>query len=377
MNQKELNEIRRRFRLDKNSISRIYGCYVNANGEIVSYLDTSLGFLPQEEQEVYLTLLKKSLSGTLGKNLLDIEFATRQVIDGQEHHMLQALRESALADEAARMNLYQAIIDSHTMGDANYLILLAADAYDVPYKAKDDSFQADASDTVFRYFVCSVCPVKDPATGLCFDHAENSFHCCNIGSNVDKPTLGFMFPTFDDRAANIYNALYYVRKPEELHRELIDGLFKVEPPMSAVEQKNVFDAALCDTLDTDLSYDVVQSVHEQIRGRIDDHKESHDPEPLELSIAEVGSILSHSGASEERVRAFQEECQRQYGDTATLDPNNIIESKKFLIETPEVKITVSPEYSYLIETRTIGERKYLLIPAEDGVEVNGISVTLN
>ena len=376
MNQRELNEIRRRFRPDHNAISRIYGCYVNGSGEIVSDIDTSLGFLPEEEQNMYLTLLKKSLSGTLGKNLLDIEFATRQVIDGEEHHMLQALRESSLEDVAARENLYRKIIECANMDGCNYLILLGADAYDVPYHSRDDSMQADASDQVFRYFVCSICPVKDPNTALRFVHEENAFHSCNIGSTVAPPSVGFMFPTFDDRSTNIYNALYYCRKPDEIHQEIIDGLFKVEPPMSAVEQKNVFDSALADTLDQDCSYGVIQSVHEQIRGRIEDHKESRDPNPLELSVTEVGSILSHSGVSDEKVQAFKEECQKQYGDSAVLNPNNIIESKKFNVTTPEVKITVAPEYSYLIQARVIGGQKYLLIPAEDGVEVNGIAVSM-
>ena len=376
MNQKELNEIRRRFRPDHNAINHLYGCYVNCNKEIVSYLDTSLGFLSEEEQTIYLGLLKKSLSGALGKNLLDIEFATRQVIDGEEHHMLQALRQSSLTDEAAREQLYRTIIDCIDMGDANFLILMAGENYDVPYRARDGATQDDASDQVFQYFVCSICPVKDPATGLRFIHEENTFHTCNIGNTVAPPTIGFMFPAFDDRAANIYDALYYCRKPDEIHQEVIDGLFKVEPPMSPAEQRNVFDSALCDTLDADCSYDVVQSVHEQIRGRLEDHKESHNPEPLELSIPEMGSILSLSGASDEQVAAFQEECQKQYGDDAKLNAINLIESKKFEVKTPEVKITVSPENSYLVETRVIDGRKYLMIPADEGVEVNGIAVSV-
>ena len=77
MNQKELNEIRRRFKLDKNSISRIYGCYVNSSREIIAYIDQSLGLMPQEEAEKYLGLLKKALSGTLGRNLIDIVFSTQ------------------------------------------------------------------------------------------------------------------------------------------------------------------------------------------------------------------------------------------------------------------------------------------------------------
>ena len=120
----------------------------------------------------------------------------------------------------------------------------------------------------------------------------------------------------------------------------------------------------------------MQSVHEQIRAKIEDHKESHDPEPLELTVSDVGCILANSGVDTEKVEAFKANCEKQYGENAALNPVNIIESRKFQVTTPEVKISIAPENSYLIETRIIDGRKYLLIPADDGVEVNGIGVNI-
>ena len=131
-----------------------------------------------------------------------------------------------------------------------------------------------------------------------------------------------------------------------------------------------------DVLQRECSYDVVQSVHEQLRGRIQEHKESHDPEPLELSVREVGEVLSNSGVPSEKAEAFEAECRRQYGENAALNPKNLIEAGKFQITTPEVKITVSPEYSYMVEARVIDGRKYILIPADENVEVNGITVNI-
>lgn len=376
MNQKELNELRRRFKLDHNSISRVYGCYVNGNREIISRMDASLGLMTQEEQEMYLGLLKKSLSGSLGRNLIDIVFSTQQVAGSEEHRLLQTLRQSSLQNAAAREALYRKIIDAIDMQDRNYLILLAADTYDVPHKGSDDEVQADASDRVFQYFLCSICPVKDPEMELRYSNEQKEFHCASTGHIALAPELGFLFPAFDDRAANIYNALFYSKNAALLHQEVIDAVFCVEPPMSAEEQKNVFSTALGDALQEDCSYDVVQSVHEQLRGRIEEHKESKDPEPLELSVQEVGEILAGSGVPGEKVEAFRAECRRQYGEQAALNPKNIIESKKFQVNTPEVKISVAPEFSYMVETRVIDGRKYLLIPADEGVEVNGINVSI-
>ena len=129
MTQKELGELRRRFRPDKNAISRIYGCYVNSNKEVISYLDESLGRLAQEEGEKYLSLLKKGLSGALGRNLIDIVFSTQQVADSDEHRLLRSLRDSHLKDADVRERFYQTVIQSLDMGESNYLILLARCQY--------------------------------------------------------------------------------------------------------------------------------------------------------------------------------------------------------------------------------------------------------
>lgn len=374
MNQRELSELRRRFRPDKSAISRIYGCYVNSSKEVISYIDAPLGVMPQEEADKYLGLLKKALSGTLGRNLIDIVFSTQQVVDSEEHRLLSALRDSGLKDGAARQTFYQKVIDSLDMDGGNYLILLAHDVYDVPYRGKDDETQADASDQVFSYIVCCICPVKDSKIELGYYPGENEFHNCAAGQVVAAPELGFLFPAFDDRAANIYNALFYSRKAGEIHHELIDAVFHTEPPMSAPEQREAFETALGDALEDACSMDVVQAVHERLTERMEQHKESKDPEPLTLTAREVGRILTECGVAEERVDAFCEKCGEQFGDGAVLNPNNLIDRKRFEIKTANATITVDPEHSYLVETRVINGRKYILIPADEGVEVNGLSV---
>lgn len=377
MNQKELNELRRRFKPDRTAISKVYGCYVSGSRQIISYVDAPLGLLSQEEQEMYLNLLKKTLSGALGRNLIDIEFSTRQVADSDEHRLLQTLRQTELQDPNARESLYRRIIDAIDMGESSYLILLAADTYDVPHRSRDDLEVPDASETVFRYFVCAICPVKDPTLALQYSDRDKEFRGSSTGHIALPPVLGFLFPAFDDRSANIYSALFYSKDTAQLHQEVIDAVFCIQnAPMSPQEQQNVFTSALTETLEKDCSYDVVQAVHEQLRGRIQEHKDSRDPEPLTLSVREVGDVLTGSGMPEEKAEAFQEACRRKYGQDAALNPRNIIEAGKFQIATPEVKITVPPEYSYMVETRIIDGRRFILIPADDGVEVNGIPVTI-
>ena len=264
MNQREVSELRRRFRPEKSAISRVYGCFVNGGGEIVSDLNESFGMMPSEEVEKYLSLLKKALSGALGRNLIDIVFSTQQVADSDEHRLLTALRDSALKDADARQTFYRKVIDALDMDGGNYLILLAHDAYDVPHRSKDDEIQPDASDQVFRYILCCVCPVKDGKVELSYYPGDNEFHISSSGQTVAAPELGFLFPAFDNRAANLYNALFYARNADQLHQEFIDAVFHTEPPLSAAEQRDAFETALSDALEGACSMEVAQAVHERL-----------------------------------------------------------------------------------------------------------------
>ena len=372
MNQKELNEIRRRLALDKNCMGKIYGCFVNQTKEIIAYIEEPVAAMPQSEGERYMALFKKALSGTLGKNLIDIEFATQQVMEGEEHKLLMDIR-ADIGNAELREKLYQKIIPAVNL-DCNYIILLGADRHDVPFKGTDELTVEDASETVFSYFVCSVCPVNESKTELGYVIDQSAFHNCTFPQTVAAPEMGFMFPCFDDRAANIYNALFYTKDTDMMQEEFIGSVFKTEIPMSAGEQKMTFQEVLTETLEEDCSFEVIQSVHERICERIVEHKESKDPAPLDLSGREVGEILENSGVPKEKVEVFKEKVKKQFGEDKPLKPANIIDSKKFEVVTPQVKISVAPEYSYLLETQTINGRKYIMIPADETVEINGVSV---
>ena len=376
MNQKEVSEIKKRFKPDKDNISRIYGCYVNAAREIVTTLDMSVGLMEQEEAELYFKLLKKTLSGTLGKNLLDIEFSTAQVENSDEHRLLQGLRASHLRDAGLRDALYQRIIESLDFGEDSYVILLACDSYDVPFKGSDDEIFEEGSGEVFDYILCCIRPVKDAKSALRYIADEHNFRGASTGHVLGAPELGFLFPTFDDRAANIYNALYYSRGLVDIHEEFITGVFQTEKvPMSSGAQKLAFSDVLCESLGSDCSLDLVRSVHGEIRERLLLHKESKAPEMPEIYVEDVDDILKNNGISDEKVSAFHEACSRQLGQQPALNPVNLMETNKFEMTTPQVKITVDPDYTDLIRTEVIDGRTCLVIPVDESVVVNGIDVS--
>ena len=375
MNQKEVSELRRRWRLEKNAVSRIYGCFVNGNREIVSDLDESLGRMSEEEADKYLSLLKKSLSGALGKNLIDIVFSTQQVQDSEEHRLLSALRSSALKDGEVRNHFYRKVIDSLDMGGDSYLLLIACDAYDVPRRGKDDELLDDGSENVFSYILCCICPVKQGKPVLGYFPGDNEFHY-TASHVVSPPELGFRFPAFDDRAANIYNALFYSRTPDELHQEFIDAVFHTEPPMSAAEQREAFQEALSQALEDTCSMEVVRSIHERLTDQIARHKESKAVEPLCVTVGEIGAVLGDCGVAQEQIEAFRANCEERFGAGAALSPANLIDAGKFEVKTTHASVSVSPDCSYLVETRVIDGKQYILVPAGENVEINGQTVQI-
>ena len=321
MNTKEIGEIRRHIRRDRSNMTAIYGCYVNENKEIISQFRQSTGMMSENEGEKYFALMKRTLSGTIGKNLIDISFKTSQVAGSEEHKLLMDLRASELKDDAVREKFLQKVIDSVSL-DKNYLILLGCDHYDVPFKNKDE--EGDRSDETYTYILCSICPVKQTQPKLHYVAENKEFHDGGITNVVSAPELGFLFPAFDNRSTNIYNALYYTHSPKESHETFVDAVFHTEVPKPAYEQKKSFEALLGASLKEECSLDVVQTVHDEICQRIELHKESRIPEPLMVSKNEVKEVLTSCGVSEEHLAKFSVEYDEVFGFEADLHPKNIM-----------------------------------------------------
>ena len=373
MNEKEIGELRRRQRRDRSNITAIYGCYVNDNKEIITQFRQSTGIMPENESDKYFALLRRVFSGGIGKNLIDITFKTSQVASSPEHALLMELRKSALKDEEKLQELYQKIIDNIQL-EGSYVILLGCDSYDVPFKSKDDAMQKDASEENFTYLVCAICPVKQTKANLHYVPEEKLFHDGAIQNLVSAPALGFLFPAFDNRSTNIYNALFYTRDIKAGQEQLIEALFNTPVPKPAAEQKKSFEALLSTCLGEECSLDVVQTVHDQLSQRIELHKESKVPEPLLITKEDVKEVLASCGVSEEHMAKFSVDYDEAFGFEAELHPKNIIDNKHFEVKTPDVVIKVDPTRADLVETRIIGGVKYILICADENVEVNGVNI---
>ena len=371
MNKKEILEIRKQFTPANCAITRICGCYVDH--EKNKKLESKDAFLslPEEEAFKYFDIFKKTLSGTVGKNMLNMEFPIDAEMPGGTQEFLLKLRNSKLEDDMLLEEFYDKVIATYEYAENYYIILIHA-MYDVPGKTSDDLEMFDASDEVYEYLLMSICPVSLSKAGLCYNAEDNRIEDRIRDWIVDMPDKGFLFPAFNDRSTDLHSMLYYTKKSSDLQPEMIDQLLGAKMPMSADDQKESFQMLIEDTLGEEGDYETVRNIHETLNDLIEEHKE--EPEPLALDMTEMKKVFEQSGVDAEKMENFERNFEENAGEKATLLASNITETKKFNIETPDVVIKVNPDRADLVETRIIDGRQCLVIPVDDHIEVNGINV---
>lgn len=370
----EINELKRLYTPSNCSITRICGCYVDGEKNKKTDFKEAFLSLPEEEIFKYFELLRKNLSGSIGKNLINLDFPLSAEEEGQTQEFLLRLRNSKLKDDALLHEFYDRIIASYEFV-GNYLILLIHDAYDVPGKTSDGLTMEDASDTVFEYILCCICPVALSKPGLSYDSDTNEFHNRIRDWVVNMPETGFLFPAFHDRSADIHSTLFYSKNAEELHPEFVEHILGCTLPLSAGGQKETFHAIIEETLGGECEYEVIKNIHENLTEMIEEHKEL--PEPLFLDKKEVKTLLEKSGVEEEKLTDFETLYDAAAGEDTSLMVSNVINTKTFEVKTPDVVVKVNPERADLVNTMVVEGKPCLVIEINDQVEVNGISVKNN
>ena len=371
MNKKEISEIKKQFTPENCSITRICGCYVDGEKNKKTELKEAFLSLSEEEMFKYFEIFRKSLSGTVGKNLMNMEFPLDQEAEGGTQHFLMRLRSSKLTDDELVENFYDRIIENYDYPE-NYYIILIHGVYDIPGKSSDGAEMFDASDDTYEYLMCSICPVKLDKAGLCYNAEKNSIEDRSRDWIVQAPDAGFLFPAFSDRNTDLHSMLYYTKNPENLQPALMEEVFGCQTPLSAKGQKETFTELVAETLGSTCDYETVVNIHENLNELIEEKKDL--PEPPTLTAPEVKNLLARSGASEEVLEHFEEQYNSTAGEKTEFVATNLTSTKSMEVKTPDVIVKVSPEKAALLETRVIDGRSYLLIQIDDAIEVNGVPV---
>lgn len=372
MNKTEIAEIKKIFKKDDNGITRIGGCYVDAEKNKRLELKEAFYSLPEEEMFKYVEIFRKTLSGTLGKNLMNMEFPTEEETkeDGKQKFLMEIVQ-SKLENKELLDKFYDMVIKTYDY-TGNYFIILIHAAYDIPSITSDGMENFDASDYVYDFILCSICPVKLSKAGLCYNPEKNNIEDCVRDWLVQPPENGFLFPAFNDRNTDIHNLLYYAKNADDTDIDFSYDLLGCTLPLPAKEQKETFHAIVEESLGNTCDYEVVKNIHENLNEMITENKEN--PEPLELDKEDVKKLLTNSGVANENLDVFEEKFNESVGENQKLVADNIANVRKFELKTPNITIQVNPDRTDLIDTRVIDGVPCIVIECSDEVSVNGIRV---
>ena len=384
MNPRDIAELRRHLNPDKMPGAVLHGLYVTESGEIITDFSRTIGAMNKEEAEKFLALFKKVLSGTAGQNLLNVEFSTDEVMNGEEHALLtQALTMSPEGVEGLKTRVLACIQEegknrplsiSEAQAAPNYLVLLLSSRMDVAARNSLDEEDPDQNTNVFTYLLCSVCPVKQSKPGLSYRSEDGDFRLRSSDWVAAAPEYGFLFPSYEEGGANLYRAQFYTRETGDPHPAFLMNVFGKTPSLTAPEQQAAIQAILTETLEEDCTLETVQAVHETISGMIEERKADKCAEPLSLTRQALRTVLEDCGVDQQRAAAFEEKCGETFGAHAEIPAVNVVSPRQFKVEAPGVSIQVSPECTSLLETRVIDGRRYILVPADGDVEVNGMKL---
>jgi len=375
MNQKEIREIKKRFREEHSNITEIVGCYVSSNGEIISQFHESAALMKADEREKYYQLFRKGLSGKIGKNLQNLIFRTAQVAESDSYKLLYNLKQTRLKDNTLLEELYEKIISAVKL-DSAYVIIAGFDSYDVPFTGKDGNTFADESDSTFSYYTCVVCPVSLTKSELTWVQEEEAFRNRGTDSVIGAPVAGFLYPAFDDRRTNLFGALYYSKGTANNFPELIDAVFEVDKPETADAQKAKFSRMLTEVLGEDCNLDNLYAIEELLEVQQEIVKETGDRDVPVITCGDVCDKLEQRGVVKERIEELTEAFSEEFGVGAELPVSALQKPGKGEIKLQDIVIKLSAEMKDLVDIRTIGENKYIMIRIDEGVEYNGIDLNL-
>lgn len=372
MTRKELNEIKSQYTLEDCGILRLCGCYVDGERNKITQFNENFLNLPEEEKHKYFDIFKKTLSGTPGKNLVDMKFNVDAYADEGARTFLMNLRDSGLKDDRLLNEFYDRIINNYSYV-GNYLILLINQVYDIPAVTTDNIEMDDASDEVYSYILCSICHVNLSKPGLGYDEEDNNFHDKKQNHMVDVPDVGFLFPAFNKRSADEDMTLFYTKDVSEFEDGLIDCLLDCAVPLPAKQQKETFTSLVSEALGEEADLEVVKNIHENLE-QIIEEKKQESPAPVMLDKTEMKDLLEKSGVKEERLENFEEHFEMAAGEHGKLVASNVSSGKKFEVKTPDVVIKINSDKTDIVSTQVIDGRQCLVIQIDERLEVNGISV---
>lgn len=329
MRKKDILELKKRFKKDYCTFSKMCGCYVNGEKNIILKFKETFLNLEEDEYFKYLEIAKKVLSGTIGNNILELNFPLNEDLINEKQISLMQLKNSQLNDDTLLDDFYKSIIDSYDY-TGNFLILIFNDSYDVLTKTKDNQ-KLDESEEVYEYVLCAICPVELSEPGLRYFEEENSIKARIRDWVVKPPINGFVFPAFIDRSSDVNSVMYYTKNAKDAHPELMENALGCYSKQTATIQKETFKSIIKDSFGADekKADKVFMDIQDNLNTMVEEYNEMYDDtdsEPISLKNKDIQNLLIESGVPEELTSKIEKSYIESFGDDIPL-AENLIDSK--------------------------------------------------
>lgn len=366
MKKKEISEIKKIFTPANCSLTRICSCYVDAEKNKRAELKEAFLSLPEDEMFKYFNIFRGALSGTVAKNLINLELDHPKVERNEAYSALLWLRDTQLKDDDLINNFYDKVIENYDYNE-NYYIVLVHGIYDVPGRSSDGMEMYDASDFVYEFIQCAICPVKLTRGALSYNTDKNAVEARKRDWIVEAPDTGFLFPAFNDRQTDIHGTLFYNRKPEYDFEKLITNVLGATAPMAANDEKGVFNNITEEVLADNCTFKNVSGIYDSIVELIEESEDGN----VKLDLYQIKKLMEANGGDQEKLSELE---ALDYKSFYKLSATNVINAKCFEVKTEGLEIKVKPEYTSRVECRMIDGRPCVVMAVSDHLEVNGVTV---
>jgi len=380
MRKKDILELKRRLKKDHCTFTKMCGCYVTGEKHIILKFRETFLNLDDDEYFKYLEIAKKVFSGTIGNNILELNFPTNEDLINERQISLMQLKNSRLKDDALLDEFYDLIIDNYNY-TGNFLILIFHDAYDVITKTTDNA-KIDESEEVYEYVLCAICPVSLSEPGLRYSHEENKIKARIRDWVVDAPTNGFVFPAFIDRSTDVNSIMYYTKNAKDTHPELMENALGCYSKQTATIQKETFQSIIKDTFSADekKADKIFMEVQDNLSTMIEEYNsiyEDTDCEPIILTKKEIQNLLIESGVPEEITTKIEKSYVESFGDDLPL-AENLIDTKALKMNAQRKKEETLQKQVEMLQTRLEQVKQEAAVGNETSLstEVNGDNVVL-
>jgi hypothetical protein len=378
MNKKDIANIRKQFKLNNHymDLREIFNVYVQKeSGEIYHHVSQPFQMLEQEAQELFLANFKKVLTGHLDAKLFELKFQ-RDVEDSSQMFLFEGLQADTADDWKEYMLEIVTKMFAHTVYEFDTVVTFIRGEYRKATRKRDSESEEGGDDEVYsnQFILCSLNKTDQPKRALMFDYIEKEFKSHNFFDpiiNLDSPLSGFLFPAFNDNAADVNHILYCAGKANQPDLRFIEEVLNCEEIITAQEDKDSFDMILKEVVGDEVDTRVISNVYEEIDKMIQEKEENEESEPPMLDYRDIERILTVSGVENIETAKVEHAFKAIVDDEKHEFKASNVVPKSIKINTKVADVSINPKDLKYVKYITYEGKRCLLLEVDEEVVVEG------